>query len=237
MSNSLIPVGPSRQDVSEMERLRQIMNGGSVPAVQEPLQAHYAGGHQGTRLNESRAAPPPPMNFGGGPSRADVDAMKNLLTKINELSGEDEAPARPAPKILAESGTPWMNNAPVNGAVQVIAMLNESNGKENTTYSVVDATRQDIVGNLKLKEAALAIAKLINSGQSPTGSKVNEVLGFAEDYDRNRSAMAQNRDRYTQAKNVGEAAAAKVFKERFETAKANALAAQDDITALLSAIR
>lgn len=226
---------PSNQDIAEMARLRAIMNGTNVPAVQQPQQAHYAGGSAGTRrpMNESYS-PPPVYVPGGAPSRADVDEMKNLLEKINNLSGEE--PVRQPIRETAEYSNASLP-APTSGSYSVMVTIQESNGKEVNRYNVVDSNRRDVVPGLVIKEAATAIMKLMNKGNSLNSSKVQEVIDLEETYNRARIQTAQNKSRYQRSIDLGENAAAQVFKDRFATSRANALAAQDDIKSINDSIR
>lgn len=228
--NSLVPMGPTgpnQRDIAEMARLRAIMEGKSVPAIQDPIQAHYTGGRAPLRENYI----PPVYNGGGSPSREDVDAMKTLLEKLNHLSGEEPKPAQ-----LTERTT----TAPLisSGSYEVIAMIKESSsGKESRAYNVVDGNRRDVVSDLLIKEAAQSIAKLMNKGLTLESSKVQEILELEEDYNRNRIEASKHKARFQRSSELGEAAAANVFKERFGVARANALAAQDQIKSILESIR
>lgn len=235
MSNSLIPAGPSQKDIQEMARLRAIMEGKNVPAVQQPQQAHYSGGYAGTQrpLNESRAAPAYMPSF--GTSREEVDAMKNILNKLNALEGNE--PVRQA-QPLVEAASFQQNVSTAGGApYEVLISLKESNGKEVRSYNVVDCQRRDVVSNLKLQESAQAIMKLMNKGLAFESSRVQEVVDLEEEFNRNRMETARHKSRYQRSMELGEAAAADVFKNRFNVAKANALAAQDQIKSILESLR
>lgn len=241
MSNSLIPMGPSNADIQEMARLRNILNGGaSVPAVQQPQQGHYAGGHAGTQrpLNESRGYTPPAPAYmpSFGTSRADVDAMKNILETINQLSG-DEAPApRQALQETSQFSAPGLP-APQNGPYTVMSLIEESNGKDVNRYNVVDAGRNDVVPGMVMKEAATAVMKLMNKGHALHSTKVQEVIELEEDFNRNRIETGKHKARYARSMELGETAAANVFKDRFNAARAQALAAQDTIKSINESLR
>jgi len=238
MSNDLIPSNmPSARDIQEMSRLRAIMNGDIVPASEPTHQAHYTGGYAGTRqpINESRAAPAYTPSF--GTSREEVDAMKNILHKLNNLSGDSEpatAASSPVP-TLTESTTTTHSQA--TGSYEVLISLKESNGKEVRSYNVVDGNRRDVVADLNLQEAAQAIMKLMNKGLSLNSSRVQEVLDLEEEFNRNRMETSRHKARYTRSMELNESAAAEVFKTRFNVAKANALAAQDQIKSILGSLR
>jgi len=231
-------MGPSNADKAEMSRLLQIMNGGAgtsnVPAVRdETVHGQYSGGYAGTQrpLNESVA--PPVYYPGGGTSREEVDAMKVLLEKMNALEGNEAPFARQA---LTETNQ-YAASSNSGSEYQVLVTIQESNGKEVNRYNVVDSNRRDVVPGLVIKEAATAIMKLMNKGNSLDSRKVQEVVELEETFNRNRIATSQNKARYTRSMELGETAAAKVFKERFATSRANALAAQDEIKSILESIR
>lgn len=237
MSNSLIPMGPSNADIAEMARLRNILNGGSnVPAVQQPQQAHYSGGYAGTQrpLHESRQAPPAqPYMPSYGTSREEVDAMKNLLETLNSLSGDE-----PTRQNLQEQ----QYNAPAlpaanTGNYSVMVTIQESNGKEVNRYNVVDGNRQDVFPGLVMKEAATAIMKLMNKGHASNSAKVQEVADLEETFNRCRIETNMHKTRYNRSVELGETSAANVFKDRFNTARAQALAAQDTIKSINESLR
>jgi len=238
MTNSLIPMGPSNADKSEMARLLKIMNGGegggaNVPAVRdETIHGSYSGGYAGTQRPLRENVAPPVYYPGGGTSREEVDAMKVLLEKMNALEGNDAPAARQA---LTETSNYAAPSA--GGQYQVLVTIQESNGKEVNRYNVVDSNRNDVVPGLVVKEAATAIMKLMNKGHALASTKVQEVIELEETFNRNRIATSQNKSRYNRSVELGETAAAKVFKERFSTSRANALAAQDDIKNILESIR
>lgn len=239
MSNDLIPSNmPSSRDIQEMARLRAIMNGTNVPAIQQPQQAHYTGGYAGTPIKESKAAPAYSPSY--GTSREEVDAMKNLLNKLNHISGDDQPVTKTiqtAPRQALVETNHSSNLNVGSGPFEVLISLKESNGKEVRSYNVVDANRRDIVSDLKLQESSQAVMKLLNKGLSVDSARVQEVIELEEEFNRNRLETARHKARYARSMELKESAAADVFKTRFNVAKANALAAQDQIKSILESLR
>ena len=89
MSNlPMLPPGiPSRGEVDSMKRMLQLIESSSVPA-QQTHQAHYSGGYAGTAprqpIRESYSPPPSSAPaYSPYAGREDVDAMKNILEKLN----------------------------------------------------------------------------------------------------------------------------------------------------------
>ena len=226
------PTGPSSQDISEMKRLMEVMNGG-VPATQTH-QATYSGGHQ--PLNESYSAPYS-AGVPGVASPEEVEQMKGWLTAINRLSGEDEAPT---PQQLNEHAVPaHMPSAPVApNSYGVVTAITESAGKEREVYDVVFmASRQPVLEGLVVREAALGVARLMNKGNVLESAKVQELIDLEETYNRNRIEAGTIKGRYQRATQLGETEAADVFKSRFNKVKAEALMAMDQIKSITASIR
>jgi len=119
----------------------------------------------------------------------------------------------------------------------VMATITESNGKEVNRYNVVDSTRRDVVSNLVMKEAATAIMKMLNKGHALQSAKVQEVISLEEDFNRNRIETSKHKARYNRSMELGESAAATVFKDRFNAARAQALVAQDTIKSINESLR
>lgn len=241
MSNNLPVVGPNQKDIQEMARLRAIMNGGNVPVVHEH-QAQYSGGHAGTRrpLNESYAPPPVSGGFAG---QEDVNAMREVLARFKAAAGEDSAPRHLNENMNERVQHNFENvgnlaQTPAHGSFEVRISLSESSdGKEVKNHVVVDSMGQTVIGGLSLVESAKAVMKLLNKGLPVGHARITELTELDEDYNRNRILAGQARNRYQRSVELKENAAAEVFKARFETARATALATKDQIQSILESIR
>lgn len=239
MSN-LPTVGASQQDIAAMTRLRQIMEGNANLPVQHEVQAHYTGGSQGTRrpLNESHYSPPPPIG-GAYAGREEVDAMRNVLERFYAASGGNQninETVEARTSTLEYATTPAVNHS-AGGFEVRISLSEDSNGKETKNHLVVDSAGRVVVEGLNLVESAKAVMKLLNKGLAVNHARVTEVTELDEDYNRNRIIAGQSRSRYQRSVELNESAAAQVFKTKFETARASALAAQDQIKGILESIR
>lgn len=232
MSN-LPAIMPSNKDIQEMARLRQILNGGSNLPVQHEVQAQYTGGSDGVRrpLNESQYTPPPAHGFAG---REDVDAMKSILERLNAVNESTEsAPSYSAPQTLNE-----VTHSSSQTGYKVSVMLSEdASGKETSNHSVIAPNGSAVISGLVLSESAKAVMKFLNKGLNLNSAKVEEVIDLDESYSRNKILVAQSRSRYQRSIELGETAAAQVFKNRFETTRAQALDAHDQIKSILESIR
>src|SRR5690606_26061927 len=120
---------------------------------------------------------------------------------------------------------------------QVRAKMLEGS-KSRKEYSVVHSeSKQKIAEKLIVYEAAHAIVRLLNRGHDFESRKIQEVIDLEEQYFRNRQDAARFKQRFDRCIELGEQAAADVFEARYQTARANALAAQDQIKSLNESIR
>lgn len=235
MSNlPMIPGVPSAQEVNEMKRLMQVMNGSAnVPAV-HTHQAHYSGGHAGTRapLKESYSAPYVP-SF--GTSAEDVAAMKSIMERLNAINGEGEMLTETVSAPATASA--FAQEIP-GDSFYVTEGLLESNGKHIKAFNVVaGGSNQPVVESLVVLEAAQAVAKFLNKGLTVHNPKIQEVLELEETYNRSRIEAGTVKGRYNRCVELGESEAAAIFKSRHATVRATALSAQDQIKSILASIR
>ena len=238
MSNlPMVPTGPSPRDVAEMKRLRNIMEGGAnVPAATGPINAHYSGGYAGTR-QPLRESSQPIYSPTYGTTADDVNAMKKILERFHAAAG-DEVINESAP-VNAQNHHPMIqNNSTPVGGFSVLSVIKEStNGKVRNSYDVVDANRQTVIDYIHLVETATAIMKYLNKGMNVQSAKVQELLDLEETYNINRLETSKLKKHYTRSIELGERAAAEVFKNRHSVARANAMMAHDQIKSILESIR
>ncbi len=226
MSNlPMIPGVPSNAEVDAMKRAMQAIHG-NVPSVHEQ-QASYSGGHQGTRrqINETVAAPAYMPSF--GTSAEEVQQMKDLMEKLDRINGGSET-------MLTETAPAQLPNG---GQYEVIAILAESEDAPKNFSVVVSGTRQSAITGICLQEAAQAVAKYLNRGQTLESAKVQQVLDLEEDYNQSKVEARTIKERYNRAVKLGENEAAGVFKKRHAVVRANALSTQDQIKSILASIR
>lgn len=229
-----VPGNVSRADVDSMKRMMQIMNGASgsnVPA-QHTHQAHYSGGYAGTPPPRKPVYESAPPAYNAFPGREDVDAMKRILEVMNELDGPQQAPQRQA--ITESYSAPAAVASSAEWSIRT--NLVESNGKESKTYDVVQGNHAFVEG-LVVADAARSLARLLNRGYTAENPRVQEVLDLEETYNRHRLDAARIKGRYNRCVELGEDAAAAVFRERHQVARAEALAIQDQLKSILESIR
>jgi hypothetical protein len=241
-----VPMLPSSQDISEMKRLRDIMNG-SVPAVRDNvLHGQYSGGSTQRQSMYERRAPvvaPPVIPIGGIAGREDVDAMRQILEKFHQAAGDTAEVLTEQAEFDVDIREAIQTKKTPNGAIigkwEVRTSLEESSsGKTRKLYTVANpSTREAVIENLVILEAARAIVRYLNKGLSFDHKKIQEVVELEETFNRNRKDAARFKQRYERCQQLKEKEAGDVFASRYQRARAQALSAQDQICSILESIR
>lgn len=240
MTNLPIPMGPSRQDVDSMRRLRSIMETG--PATDNRSRIHE-GVHSGGQYRQPQQPAPSTSAYMGGYAPADVQGMKSTLEKFYAAQGgkesykELERSKKPI-SSLTES-TSYTESRSSNSTFEARTRLEETkSGKTRKRYDVVDVSNKQITfEDFSNKETAEALAKFFNRGLTESDKKVREVLELEEDFNRCRADAMKFKNHYNRSIELGEEEAGAVFAKKFRTAKAEALAAQESIKSINDSIR
>jgi hypothetical protein len=98
-------------------------------------------------------------------------------------------------------------------------------------------TKRVVAENLVILEAAHAIVKYLNKGLTFESTKIQEVIELEETFNRNRIDAARFKQRYERCMQLKETEAGDIFASRYQRARAQALAAQDEISGILESIR
>lgn len=233
--NGYIP-GPSGQDVNEMQRLIDIMNGNGGAASSSPQQ-----------VTESRRNPNAPMAIPpAGPGPADTEAMRKVLESFYGAAGdavstlaEESQNDYQHPHLQEAMQTRAVENGVVIGKWEVRQRIQEgTNGAQRKLYDVVNpATQETVASKLVVYEAAHAVVRFLNKGLNVNHGKVQEVLELEEKFHRTRQEAARFKQRFDRCVQLGEKEAADVFESRYQTARAHALVANDQIKSILESIR
>lgn len=217
-------VGPSAQEISEMQKLIMLMNGDdSSPSV----------------TNE--VAPPAPRYSPA--ANPDVSAMKSILesfygaaedalTETVEVSNYD-------PRLKEALHTKRTNEGVQIGRWEVRVKLVESqSAKPRKHYDVLNPTTgETLFSELVIFEAAHAIVRYLNKGLTSDHPKIQEIADLEEIYRRNRQDAMIFKKRFERCQELKEMAAGEVFEARHQKAKAQAIVANDSIKTILDNIR
>lgn len=256
MSNMpMVPGGVSSQEVDQMKKWNNLMNGldfgGPQPQQQNRSQlpthmaADYeyngAGGYSSFEeyerstydMNDSSN-----YNAGGYASSEDVNAMKKILESFYNAVG-DEALAQPAapqqrkPLIEDRTSEPRaMLPKPQAATWKVVKSIVESNGGKSVDSYQVTSGSERFPNKFVLKESALSVAKLMNGGYETDSQKVRRVVEMDQEFAELRRETAKLKKLYDRSMSVGEREAADVFAKKHQTAKANALAIKSKVESI-----
>jgi hypothetical protein len=234
--------GPSGQDINEMQRLIDIMNGnsGGYAAQGGPSSPQQ-------QITETRRNPNAPMSLPpAGPGPADTEAMRKVLESFYGAAGdavstlaEEAANDYQHPHLQEAMETRVTDHGVAIGKWEVRVRVQENaTGQSRKLYDVLNpATREVVAEKLVVYEAAHAIVRFLNKGLNVNNGKVQEVLELEEKFHRTRQEAARFKQRFDRCVQLGEKEAADVFEARYQTARAHALVASDQIKSILDSIR
>jgi hypothetical protein len=220
------PVGPSAEDVGNMKRLIELMNGGGDSYYEEPA--------------PRTAAPARAPSVSGN---SDASDMKRILESFYGAAGsavqdviETSAHDRDLREAMITTRTP---QGVAIGAWEVRARLTESTtGPQRKIYDVLQAgSTEKLFDGLVIFEAAHAIVRYLNKGLGTTHPKITEIADLEETYRRNRQDAVIFKKRYERCLELKEMAAGEVFEARYHKARAQAIVANDSIKTILENIR
>lgn len=225
---------PSQKDISEMQKLINLMNGGEP----EPIQNSYSG--QGsyndpyhTHMGAVTMAP-----VAGG----EAADMKRILESFYGAAGDAvetlKEEAQTSPRLREALQTRRTDEGVQIGAWEVRVKMFESAGKQRKIYDVLQAgSSSKLYEGLVILEAAHAIVRYLNKGLETTNGKITEIADLEEMFRRNRQDAATFKKRFERCMELKETAAAEVFEARWQRARAQAIVANDQIKSILDNIR
>ncbi len=183
----------SAEDKAAMNRLLQIMNG---ERVTDPVRSSV---QQSSPLELAGA---------GQVTRGDVDAMAQVLTRLNNVVGQVSA------DILLEShqnneikealSTESTATGVKIGCYEIKINLDESRLVNKQNYSVVNKITGEILAHeLGLYEAAHGLVKMLNSGVYINSQSVRELLEAEAAYTSHKQDAIRFKRRAKKSLNVG----------------------------------
>lgn len=220
--------GPSQQDISEMARLINMMNGDGADQSYEPV-----------RQPAPQSAPRAPIVPNGNP---DTLAMKSILESFYGAAGnalEEVHEVANHDRNLREAlQTHRTDEGAIIGSWEVRVKVAESNGAKRKFYDVRHpGTKETLFNDLVIFEAAHAIVRYLNKGLPTAHPKITEIADLEEIYRRNRQDAIIFKKRYERCVELKESAAGEVFEARYQKARAQAIVANDSIKTILDNIR
>jgi hypothetical protein len=153
----------SQQDKDAMSRLLNILNGN--PVAPAPTQHHVEG------------TSPVELAGPGVPTQADISAMANILTKLNNL---------PTPVTLHESvdkelveaiQTERVKDGVNVGRYQIMIKENAKRLAGKQYYSIYHSITNDVIADdISLYETALAVVRALNNGKFTNCKEIRKLF-------------------------------------------------------------
>ncbi|MNK29869.1 hypothetical protein D3C87_482720 [compost metagenome] len=224
MSNFV--AGPSTQDVSEMQKLINLMNG-QAESTYEPIR-------------ESAPVTVPAVASGNPDAAAMKKILENFYGAAGEAISEVVRESTHDRRLQEAMQTHRTDEGAIIGSWEVRVKITESakNGAKVKMYDVLHpGTKSILFSDLVIFEAAHAIVRYLNKGLPTTHNKIVEIADLEEIYRRNRQDAIIFKKRYERCLELKEQAAGEVFEARYQKARAQAIVANDSIKTILDNIR
>lgn len=165
----------TQEDRNAMMRLKAIMNGEPVPVMESQ------------RGPMHQMMPPGPPILGGAASREEVDAMADVLTRLNSLSNNV------VDTMLTESvSTPEVSDALYTertqtgvkiGRYQILIKEDITRTAGKQYYSIFNSLTNDtIADDISLYETAISVVRLLNNGKFANSQEVRKLFECDESY-------------------------------------------------------
>jgi hypothetical protein len=222
--------GPTNQDISEMQRLINAMNGLEDNSYSAPIAPHAP-----------RVAPQRVVDY-SGPSAPDAADMKRIMEAFAGAAGDARESLREeattSPRLREAMSTRRTDEGVQIGAWEVRVKMFETAGGQRKAYDVFHAGSKDrLYEGLVIFEAAHAIVRYLNKGIPTDHAKITEIADLEETFRRNRQDAVTFKKRFERCTELKESAAAEVFEARWQRARAQAIVANDQIKTILDNIR
>jgi len=212
------------QEVYEMARLKAILNGDPPPA---PLPG------MSTNLSEAQE----PIVLERGPSKRDISAMTDLLSKLNSIADDvtDNLVTESVRNTEIQTAiTTSVNSAGVKvGQYQIDRCEDPNRVAGKQYYNIYHIRSGDIIAEqVTLYETALAVVKLLNSGSFVNNPKISRLFEYDNSYANHKiDALSYKRkSRTAEKKNLFEKI--DLYEARFQASMQRAMECKQNIRSI-----
>ncbi len=220
---------PSRDEISEMERLQRILKG-ERPA---PTQA--------SMTTSSGAPDPNAFIIQHGPTAEDTASMANIMRNFSKTTGvesfkslHDKANTAVSALVNESQDAPGLREALITektddgvrvGVWEISKHKREGDSVHPETYFRVNNTNtgQKIKASFLISESALAVVKLLNNGASMQHPSIKQIAQHELEYRKARKRALEEKSFYQRAKKKGSSFKQDLYEAKFDAAKSKAL--------------
>lgn len=209
------------EEKEAMQRLLEVMEG-KTPSTPAPKATQY-----GASDIELAGA--------GQVTRRDIDAMSQVLSKLNNVTQQVVYESEQDPQLRNAIATQRNDDGVKVGSYQIMIKEDEKRLAGKQYYSIYHTRTNDIIADdLTLYETALTIVKILNSGRYVNDPLVRKLFEADDRYTAHRTDAIRFKARMKQAAHRGDESKRDVFESRYQVAIDNAMAFKKDIKKLIS---
>lgn len=216
--------GPSPEDIKEMRRLQQLLNGmgeddyASEPYAKKPVMNESYDNYQDYDPEMNRVAPPAVM------VGDDADEIRRLIRAMDHIMPETINESRHNPELREAIITEKVNNTTVKvGAWQIEKKLMESAGKKDAFYEVSNVVTRQHLEPVLVYESAQAILKILNQGHNLNDKEIDAIMELDSEYQRLRSKALEEKAIWQRAKGSNLEWKQQLYESKFNSSQYQAL--------------
>lgn len=216
-------VTPEERDA--MARLLSIMEGEAPPApvaVQRTV----------------NSAGPVELAGAGQITQADVNAMADVLSKLNNVTQEVITESTFDPQLRQAVNTVRNEEGVKVGNYQIMIHEDEKRLAGKQYYSIYNVKTNDVIASdLTLYETALNVVKLLNNGVYVNNPTVRKLFEYDDHYTSNRTDAIRFKARMRKADQQRDVVKFDLYESRYQTAIENAMIHKRNIKKTITEIK
>jgi hypothetical protein len=210
------------EDRDAMSRLLSIMEGETPPPITRPANSSYSSG-------------PVELAGAGQLTQADVNAMADVLSKLNNVTQEVVTESASNPQLRQDVNTVRNDEGVKVGNYQIMIHEDATRVAGKQYYSIYNIRTNDVIASdLTLYETALSVVKLLNNGVYANNPTVRKLFEFDDYYTSHRTDAIRFKARMRKAEQQRDFAKLDMYESRYQTAVENAMNHKRNIKKIIS---
>lgn len=210
------------EDRDAMARLLSIMEGETLPPVSRAT-------------NQTHSAGTVELAGAGQITQADVNAMADVLSKLNNVTQEVITESEYDPQLRQAVNTVRNDEGVKVGNYQIMIHEDEKRLAGKQYYSIYNVKTNDVIASdLTLYETALSVVKLLNNGLYTNNPTIRKLFEFDDYYTSQRTDAIRFKARMRKAEQQRDFAKFDLYESRYQTAVEHAMSHKRNIKKLIS---
>lgn len=213
------------EDKDAMARLLSIMEGGTPAPITRPV-------------NIANSSAPVELAGAGQITQADVNAMADVLSKLNNVTQAVITESTSDPQLRQAVNTVRNEEGVKVGNYQIMIHEDETRIAGKQYYSIYNVKTNDVIANdLTLYETALNVVKLLNNGVYANNPTVRKLFEYDDYYTSNRTDAIRFKARMRKAEQQRDVVKFDLYESRYQTAIENAMIHKRNIKKTITEIK